>query len=99
MEISSIMKDRQTSPLEKAIFSIEHLLRHKNVLEYRSSNARSLNFLQYHSIDVIAFLLTAILTIIIVLKKIVSYVYVKIINLKPSTRNTKIGRNGAKKNK
>jgi hypothetical protein len=59
-ELSLIFKDQQNTPFEKAIFNMEFVLRHKNVVQFLGSSARTLNFLQYHSLDVIATLLTVL---------------------------------------
>jgi hypothetical protein len=70
-ELSSIFKDEQNPPLERALFSIEFVLRHKNIVTHRSSSARTLNFLQYHSVDVVAVLLAILLLLALVIKKLI----------------------------
>ncbi|GJQ76010.1 hypothetical protein Trydic_g18064 [Trypoxylus dichotomus] len=54
-EISSLMRDKQVTQLDKAVYSIEHVIRHKGTPHLRSA-AHDLNWFQYHSLDVILFL-------------------------------------------
>jgi glucuronosyltransferase len=55
--LSSIFRDRINSPLDTAMYWVEYVMRHKGAHHLRSA-ARKLNFLQYHSLDVIATLLS-----------------------------------------
>jgi glucuronosyltransferase len=55
-KLSTIYKDQQTQPLDRAVYWVEYVLRHKGALHLRSA-ARDLNYIQYFSIDVLAVLL------------------------------------------
>jgi glucuronosyltransferase len=55
-KLSSIFRDQQTQPLDRAVYWVEYVLRHKGAVHLRSA-ARDLNYIQYFSIDVMAVLL------------------------------------------
>lgn len=59
-ELSDLFHDQIDKPLDRAVYWTEYVLRHKGARHLRSA-ARDLNNLQYHSIDVIAFLLAVLL--------------------------------------
>ncbi|CAB3377025.1 Hypothetical predicted protein [Cloeon dipterum] len=65
---SSIAKDTLHTPLEEAIFWIEYVIRHKGAKHLRPAG-QHLNWIQLHSIDVIAFLLSPLVLIAFLLKK------------------------------
>ncbi|XP_034662757.1 UDP-glucuronosyltransferase-like [Drosophila subobscura] len=52
--------DQQQTPLERAIFWVEHVTRHKGA-KYLRSASQDLNFIQYHSLDAIVILYGGIL--------------------------------------
>ena len=64
-KLSAIYRDQIDSPLDRAIYWIEYVLRHQGAVHLRSA-ARDLNFIQYFSIDVIATLLVASIVGIVV---------------------------------
>jgi glucuronosyltransferase len=55
-KLSSIFRDQQTQPLDRAVYWVEYVLRHQGAVHLRSA-ARDLNYIQYFSIDVMAALL------------------------------------------
>jgi glucuronosyltransferase len=59
-KLSSIFRDQQTQPLDRAVYWVEYVLRHKGAVHLRSA-ARDLNYVQYFSIDVMAVLLVILL--------------------------------------
>ena len=61
-----VFKDRPQRPLDDALFWTEYVMRHKGA-RHMKSVARDLNFLQYYCLDVLAVLVTALLTILYVL--------------------------------
>lgn len=73
--LSKIFRDQLGSPLEKAVFWTEYVLRHKGAPHLRSA-ARHLNFFQYHSLDVIAFLLVTLAIISYICYYIVRYIII-----------------------
>lgn len=67
-KLSALHKDRPMSPLDLSVFWTEFVMRHKGAKHLKSA-ARDLNWIQYHSLDVMALLLTALLLFIIVTVK------------------------------
>uniref|UniRef100_A0A5F8AFM8 UDP-glucuronosyltransferase n=1 Tax=Macaca mulatta TaxID=9544 RepID=A0A5F8AFM8_MACMU len=63
MRLSRIHHDQSVKPLDRAVFWIEFVMRHKGAKHLRSA-AHDLNWFQHHSIDVIAFLLACVATAI-----------------------------------
>ncbi|CAG7831929.1 unnamed protein product, partial [Allacma fusca] len=61
-KLSTLYRDQKQEPVDTAIFWTEYLLRHKGARHLRSA-ARNLNFFQYHSLDVIGFIIGLLLCI------------------------------------
>ncbi|CAG0893694.1 unnamed protein product [Cyprideis torosa] len=61
---SAIMKDQPETPLERAVFWTEYVIRHKGAPHLRSA-ARDLTWYQYHSVDVWGFLISCLVLIIL----------------------------------
>ena len=68
--LSDLFKDRPDTPLETAIYWSEYVIRHRGAKHLQSSGVH-LNFLQYHSIDVITFLIVIIVIIFMVIKSVI----------------------------
>ncbi|KAI1898335.1 hypothetical protein AGOR_G00071270 [Albula goreensis] len=68
MKLSAVHKDRPIEPLDLAVFWTEFVMRHKGADHLRPA-AHELNWIQYHSLDVIGFLLTVMVTVIVVTLK------------------------------
>ncbi|XDV30689.1 hypothetical protein PO909_033544 [Leuciscus waleckii] len=67
-ELSAIHRDRPIEPLDLAVFWTEFVMRHKGADHLRSA-AHELNWIQYHSLDVIGFLILILVTVIFVTVK------------------------------
>lgn len=65
-EVSALMKDQPQSPMERAVYWTEYVIRHKGAPHLRSA-ARNLSWWQYHSIDVLTFLGAIVFTVIAVI--------------------------------
>ncbi|XP_036432512.1 UDP-glucuronosyltransferase 1A5-like isoform X5 [Colossoma macropomum] len=65
MKLSAIHRDRPIEPLDLAVFWTEFVMRHKGADHLRPA-AHDLNWVQYHSLDVIGFLLLILVTVIFV---------------------------------
>ncbi|XP_058523231.1 UDP-glucuronosyltransferase 2B16-like [Ochotona princeps] len=67
MTLSRIHHDQPVKPLDRAVFWIEHVMRHKGAKHLRVA-AHDLTWYQYHSLDVIGFLLAcaAIITHLVI---------------------------------
>ncbi|XP_004648275.1 UDP-glucuronosyltransferase 2B14-like isoform X1 [Octodon degus] len=68
MRLSTIHHDQPMKPLDRAVFWIEYVMRHKGAKHLRPL-AQNLTWYQYHSLDVIGFLLACVLTIVILVVK------------------------------
>ncbi|XP_066542407.1 UDP-glucuronosyltransferase 1A1-like [Hoplias malabaricus] len=62
-KLSAIHKDRPVDPLDLAVFWTEFVMRHKGADHLRPA-AHDLNWVQYHCLDVVAFLLFILITVI-----------------------------------
>ncbi len=61
-KLSAIHNDRPVQPLDLAVYWTEFVMRHKGADHLRPA-AHDLNWLQYHSLDVIGFLLCIVLIV------------------------------------
>ncbi|XP_060043802.1 UDP-glucuronosyltransferase 2B31-like [Erinaceus europaeus] len=59
MKLSRIQHDQAVKPLDRAVFWIEFVMRHKGAKHLRPA-AHDLTWVQYHSLDVIGFLLACV---------------------------------------
>ncbi|XP_028611231.1 UDP-glucuronosyltransferase 1-2 isoform X7 [Grammomys surdaster] len=72
MRLSSLHKDRPIEPLDLAVFWVEYVMRHKGAPHLRPA-AHDLTWYQYHSLDVIGFLLAIVLTVVFIVFKCCAY--------------------------
>ncbi|XP_024433265.2 UDP-glucuronosyltransferase 2A1 isoform X3 [Desmodus rotundus] len=68
MRLSSIQHDQPIKPLDRAVFWIEFVMRHKGAKHLRPA-AHNLTWFQYYSLDVIGFLLTCVAAAIFLITK------------------------------
>ncbi|XP_049742062.1 UDP-glucuronosyltransferase 2A2 isoform X2 [Elephas maximus indicus] len=68
MRLSKIHHDQPLKPLDRAVFWIEFVMRHKGAKHLRPA-AHDLTWYQYHSLDVIGFLLACVATVIFLVTK------------------------------
>ena len=68
MRLSRIHHDQPVKPLDRAVFWIEFVMRHKGAKHLRVA-AHDLSWVQYPSLDVLGFLLACVLTVMFILKK------------------------------
>uniref|UniRef100_A0A8C4MC24 UDP-glucuronosyltransferase n=1 Tax=Equus asinus asinus TaxID=83772 RepID=A0A8C4MC24_EQUAS len=68
MRLSRIHHDQPVKPLDRAVFWIEFVMRHKGAKHLRPASY-DLTWYQYHSLDVIGFLLACVATIIFLVTK------------------------------
>ncbi|XP_067373518.1 UDP-glucuronosyltransferase-like isoform X2 [Channa argus] len=68
VKLSQIHLDRPIEPLDLAAFWTEFVIKHKGAAHLRVA-AHDLNWIQYHSLDVIGFLLIILLTVVWVMLK------------------------------
>uniref|UniRef100_A0AAY4ED22 UDP-glucuronosyltransferase n=1 Tax=Denticeps clupeoides TaxID=299321 RepID=A0AAY4ED22_9TELE len=75
-ELSAVHNDRPIEPLDLAVFWTEFVMRHKGAQHLRPA-AHELNWIQYHSLDVIGLLLAIILTVVVVTLKCCAFCFRK----------------------
>uniref|UniRef100_A0A8C5L2X7 UDP glucuronosyltransferase 2 family, polypeptide A1 n=1 Tax=Jaculus jaculus TaxID=51337 RepID=A0A8C5L2X7_JACJA len=68
MRLSRIHHDQPMKPLDRAVFWIEFVMRHKGAKHLRVA-AHDLTWFQYHSLDVLGFLLTCVAAAIFLVAK------------------------------
>ncbi|XP_054754983.2 UDP-glucuronosyltransferase 2C1-like [Lytechinus pictus] len=66
--LSAILRDRPMTPADRAAFWIQHVIKHGG--DYLRTPADDLSFIQYNMIDVYAFLVGVVVTILFVFYKI-----------------------------
>lgn len=74
MRLSTIHHDQPMKPLDRAVFWIEFVMRHKGAKHLRSLG-HNLPWYQYHSLDVIGFLLACVADIAALAVKCLLFVY------------------------
>ncbi|XP_071972480.1 UDP-glucuronosyltransferase 2A2-like isoform X2 [Engystomops pustulosus] len=72
MRISQIHHDQPVKPLDRAVFWIEFVMRHKGAKHLRPAS-HDLTWYQYHCLDVIGFLLVCLLMVLFITIKIFSF--------------------------
>ncbi|XP_062963868.1 UDP-glucuronosyltransferase 2A2 isoform X1 [Cynocephalus volans] len=76
MRLSRIHHDQPMKPLDRAVFWIEFVMRNKGAKHLRVA-AHDLNWVQYHSLDVIGFLLACVATAVFLVTKCCLFSYKK----------------------
>ncbi|XP_032254015.1 UDP-glucuronosyltransferase 2B31-like isoform X5 [Phoca vitulina] len=76
MKLSRIHHDQPVKPLDRAVFWIEFVMRHKGAKHLRPAS-HNLTWFQYHSLDVIGFLLACVATAIFVTTQCCLFCYRK----------------------
>ncbi|XP_040822617.1 UDP-glucuronosyltransferase 2B13-like isoform X4 [Ochotona curzoniae] len=85
MKLSRIHHDQPMKPLDRAVFWIEHVMRHKGAKHLRVA-AYDLTWYQYHSLDVIGFLLACVAIIIYLVIKLCLLAFQKVVNTGKKTK-------------
>uniref|UniRef100_A0A3Q3QD97 UDP-glucuronosyltransferase n=1 Tax=Monopterus albus TaxID=43700 RepID=A0A3Q3QD97_MONAL len=85
LRLSSIYHDRPMSPLDEAVFWIEFTMRNKGAKHLRVQ-AHELTWYQYHSLDVLAFLLAVVLLLILLFIKTCSFCFQRCCGRKEKTK-------------
>ncbi|KAM6150530.1 UDP-glucuronosyltransferase 2A3-like [Erethizon dorsatum] len=76
MRLSRIHHDQPVKPLDRAVFWIEFVMRHRGAKHLRVA-AHDLSWFQYHSLDVIGFLLACVASAIFLVTKCCLFSYQK----------------------
>uniref|UniRef100_A0A0J9YU36 Predicted gene 43638 n=1 Tax=Mus musculus TaxID=10090 RepID=A0A0J9YU36_MOUSE len=77
MRLSRIHHDQPVKPLDRAVFWIEFVMRHKGAKHLRVA-AHDLSWFQYHSLDVIGFLLACVASAILLVAKCCLFIFQKV---------------------
>ncbi|XP_040822620.1 UDP-glucuronosyltransferase 2B17-like isoform X1 [Ochotona curzoniae] len=85
MRLSRIHHDQPMKPLDRAVFWIEHVMRHKGAKHLRVA-AHDLTWYQYRSLDVIAFLLACVATAALIIIKCCLFCYWMLVKTVKSKR-------------
>lgn len=72
--LSNLHRDQPMKPLDRAMFWIEFVMRHKGAKHLRTESYK-MSMIEYHSIDVVAFLLTIIFLIILIFVAAIKYLW------------------------
>lgn len=75
--LSNLHRDQPMKPLDRAMFWIEFVMRHKGAKHLRTESYK-MSTIQYYSIDVIAFLLAVILLALIVFMSTIKFLWRKV---------------------
>ena len=75
--LSLLHRDQPTQPLDRAAFWIEFVMRHKGAPHLRTESYK-MSAIQYHSVDVVAFLLGAVLLAMVVCVSAVRFLWRKV---------------------
>uniref|UniRef100_H3C2W9 UDP-glucuronosyltransferase n=1 Tax=Tetraodon nigroviridis TaxID=99883 RepID=H3C2W9_TETNG len=72
--LSNLQRDQPIKPMDQAMFWIEFVMRHKGAKHLRTESYK-MSAIQYHSIDVLAFLLTLVLLILAVFTAVLKFLW------------------------
>ncbi|CAL8109446.1 unnamed protein product [Orchesella dallaii] len=70
---SQIFKDQAQTPLERAVYWMDYIIKYKGAPHLRSS-ARDLSYIEYHMLDVQLIFMAILGTIVLIAWKIISYI-------------------------
>lgn len=84
---ADLYKDRPEHPLDKAVYWVEYVLRH-NGAKHMQSQGVHLNWMQYHSLDVIGFLLIVAYATCRLIKWVTVYVFYRCFRMKTEKAKT-----------
>ena len=73
-KFGSLLTDQINKPLDRAVWHIEHLIRHPGMIDYIRPPVHDLAWYQYFMLDVLAFLLSLVLLFLFLLCTLVSCV-------------------------
>lgn len=74
-----LLRDQKETPLERAIYWTEYVIRHKGAYHLQSP-AKDLNFIQYYLIDVVLFVALAVFTIFAIFSYLLRSAFTKLAN-------------------
>ena len=72
-KFGSLLKDEMTKPLDRAVWHIEHLIRHPNIIEHMRAPVHDLAWYQYFMLDVLILLLGMLVMLLFLVYKILAF--------------------------
>ncbi|KAM3868218.1 UDP-glucuronosyltransferase 2A2-like [Diretmus argenteus] len=72
--LSRLSRDQPIKPLDRAVFWLEFVMRHKGAAHLRTESYK-MSRIQYYSIDVIAFLMTVVLLVLAVFISVMTFLW------------------------
>ena len=72
-DLGSLLVDQINKPLDRAVWWIEHLIKHPSLASHMRSPVHNLTWYQYYLLDVLALFVFVILTVLYIFYKIISY--------------------------
>lgn len=80
-KLSTLYRDRPEHPLDRAAYWIEYVIRHDGA-KHMQSPAVHLNLVQYYSVDVIAFILVVLWTVVKLIKILLNFLLLKVFGIR-----------------
>lgn len=72
--VSLHFRDQPMTPRESTVYWSEYVIRHRGAFHLRSS-AMDLNFIQYHNVDILLILLVAIVMVLYLSERLITYMW------------------------
>ncbi len=72
-EIGSLLNDQIDRPMDRAIWHIEHLIRHPNLASFMRSKVHDLTWYEFYQLDVLAMIGGMLALIVTIVYKIASF--------------------------
>ncbi|XP_064074692.1 UDP-glycosyltransferase UGT5-like isoform X2 [Vanessa tameamea] len=85
VKLRNTMRDQPLSPLERAVWWTEHVLRHKGATHLHSPAAH-MHWTQYYAMDLVLFILGAFLILLLILTFIIRIVLSRLNNIRIKTK-------------
>ena len=89
MKLSRIHHDQPVKPLDRAVFWVEFVMRHKGAKHLRPA-FHDLTWFQHHSLDVIGFLLACAATVVFLVTKCSCFVTGSLVRLQRRQRESSL---------
>ena len=70
-ELGSLLVDQIDKPLDRAVWWIEHLIRHPSLATHMKSPVHNLTWYQYYLLDVLGLIGAALFTVLFIIYKII----------------------------
>ena len=78
-ELGSLLTDQDIKPLDRAIWWIEHAVRHPNLAEHYRSPANQLPWHQFYLLDILGFILLS-LSVALIMAVVMGYFVIRLLS-------------------